>query len=267
MWVWVWIERVGDLYIGEAYDEHGRELVKISDPISSTAIHDRMLAAGATLHNDCSDIDSALVDADDHANDAQNVARRDYFHLQVRASAGHATAADVSWVAEELKSRASIHPAGSLVRTLASAHATEHEDLIASFLEPSDEWVARTALSALFHLGFADKYMDTLLDWNTRNPPTNWRLRATARWYAGWYISRTPNAKLLRALIEAAEGHHPSTNEVHPVECLYRVLGIEDDRPQGAPPRSHDPAFVAAVLEEARRLLMKWDHEERERGR
>jgi hypothetical protein len=263
MWVWIWLERAGDLYVGEAYDEHGRELIKISKPTTSREMHVRMIAAGAAPYG-CGDIDAALVDADDHADDGQNVSRRDYFHLQVRASAGHATAADVSWVAEELKSRASIHPASSLVHSLASAHAIEHEELIASFLEPADELLAHTALSALFQLGFADKYMDTLLEWITRSPPPNWRLRATARWYAGWYISRTPNAKLLRALIDAAEGDRPATNDVHPVECLYQVLRIEDDRPQGAPRRSDDPIFVAAVLDQAKRLLTKWDHVERE---
>ena len=85
---WVFIERIGDLYVGFAHDKDGAKLLEITEPVTDLEIHAQMepLSCG-----DCYEFDCAIYDADIRPNDGRTPERRFFHLLRVRAEAGLAS--------------------------------------------------------------------------------------------------------------------------------------------------------------------------------
>ena len=113
--MWVWVERVGDLYVGVAHDDDGRLILEVSEPANDLEIHALMKDPS---DGDCYGVDIALYEADERPDDGR-IAERKFFHLlRVRAKAGIASESDAAWVVDQLQDPNSIHRTIFLLWTL-----------------------------------------------------------------------------------------------------------------------------------------------------
>lgn len=161
--MWVFIERIGDLYVGVAHDEAGRELLEITTPVTDSEIHAQFAALAD--YGDCTDVDLALYDADEALNSGQE-AQREFFHLlRVRAMAGLSSPSDCAYVVDQVRDPDSRHDIRFLLWTLAYM-GSQYEDVVAPFLDHANTVEeAEYAMDALLQMGLLDKYVDRLIEW------------------------------------------------------------------------------------------------------
>lgn len=251
--MWVFIERVGDLYVGVAHDEGARLLVEVTEPIDYGEMHGRMKAVLTEV--DCSDIDTALYDADQRPNDGRDP-EREFLHLiHVRAGAGLASEADATYVIEQLTDPNSIHRTTFLLRTLGFM-GSRYEHVIAPFLNHGNtDREAECAMDALFQMGLTDKYVDQFVGWMRGTGPSAPRMVGSMTYgMAAHAFRQSKNPKILQALIDASNDVAEKwTTRAHARSCLASAVDLEN-APIGER-LPWDDRYYLAVLEKAEVML------------
>jgi hypothetical protein len=221
--MWVFIERVGDLYVGVAHDDYGRELLEVVEPLTDLEIHTRMASLS---DGDCLDVDSALESADQRPNDGRN-AERKFFHLiRVRASAGVASESDGQYVLAQLRDPDSVHETIFLLWTLGHM-GRRYEEAVSPFLDSADNREAEYAMRALFEMGLYDEYVDLFVRW-TRSARANAPL-STIYGMAPHAFRQSQNPKILQALIDACNDKAEEwTTREHARSCLAQAIDLEN---------------------------------------
>jgi hypothetical protein len=249
--MWVFIEQIGDLYVGVAHDEDGRELLEITEPITYSAIHALMepLSGG-----DCYDFDCAAYDAETRPRDGRTPERKFFHLLRVRAKAGLASESDAAWVLDQLHDQGSIHATTLLLWTLGYL-GPRYEHDAASFLDHANtNGEAEYAMSALFQMGLLEKYIDRFVRWMCGAPPPRRRMGSTVYGMTVHAFRQSQNPKILRALIDASNDRAEKwTTREHARSCLASAIDLEN-APLGQRLPPDHPYFVG-VLEKAMRLL------------
>lgn len=249
--MWVFIQRVGDQYIGEAYGDDGTTLVERTAPKGKVEL--AQLIMSLDPDGDSLDFDCAIYDADER--DAElNDAWRTYFLLRVRARAGKASQEDGQWVIDQLQ-RSDSPFARHLLHTLGEL-GREYEEVAAGFLYgPNTGGRCEDAMSALVDMGLANKYAPVLARWMTGSPPQPpARIGSLVYGIASHALRTTGNPQILRAFIEACKDRRERwTSREHAFSCLAAAIDL-DNAPLGTR-MSPDHPYMQSVLARAERML------------
>lgn len=246
--MWVFIERIGELYVGIAHDEDGRQLLEITQPMAYSEIHTQLAALSG---HDCYDVDIALYDADQRPDDGRTAERRTFHLIRVRAKAGLASESDGAYVLQQLRDPASIHRTTSLLWTLGYI-GPQHEQVVEPFLShPNTNGEAEYAMDALFQMGLLEKYVDRFVQWMRGAPPPEHHRHGNMSYGMSVHAFRTSqHPEILRALIDASSDVSERwTTREHARRCLAMAIDLEH-APLGTRLRPDDPYFVG-VLEKA----------------
>lgn len=253
--MWVFIERIGDLYVGIAHDDVGGLLLEITTPLTDTEIHERFAAFAE--YGDCSDVDCALYDADEAAEGRRETERR-FFHLiRVRAMAGRSSPSDCEYVVEQLHDPSPAHDIRSLLWTIGHMGA-RYEDVVVPFLDyPNTNREAEYAMDALIRMGLLDKYVDLFIAWmRGAGPPNHSPFGSTVYGMAPHAFVRSQNPRILSALIDASRDPREKwTTREHALGCLAIAIDLEN-APLGERLPLRHPYF-SELLRKADALLAK----------
>jgi hypothetical protein len=257
--MWVFVERVGDLYVGVAHDDEGRQLLEITEPISDSEMHAQMEEVS---DGDCYEVDCALYDADERPNDGRASERKSFHLLRIRAQAGLTSQADGAWVIDQLRDRESIHDTRFLLWTLGYM-GPQYESVVAPFLNhPNTNMEAEYAMDALFQMGLFEKYADLFVEWMRGSaPPAQNQVGSMVYGTAVHAFRKSQSPKILRALIDASNDVSEMwTTREHARSCLAMAIDLENAPLGERLPADHP--YYASVVEKAEVLLAELTAEE-----
>jgi hypothetical protein len=238
----VFIERIGELYVGIAHDDDGRKLLEIAEPVSDLEIHATMKSVSDD--GDCLDVDCAIDEADQRPNDGRDAERKFFHMIRVRAYAGLASESDGQYVLEQLNNPDSVHDTIFLLWTLGYMGA-QYEDAVRPFLDSADARESEHAMSAVFQMGLYDKYVDRFVGW-MRSARANEPL-STIYGMAAYAFRQSQRSEILKALIEASNDKTEKwTPREHARSCLAQAIDLES-APLGERLPWNHPYFVGVV--------------------
>ncbi len=248
---WVFVERIGELYVGIAHTKDGRGLLEITEPVSASEIHSQMRAVSG---GDCYEFDCAIYAADERPNDGRTPERKLLHLISIRAEAGSASQSDGAYLISQLRDPNSIHKTTSLLWTLGYM-GPSYEDVVSPFLSRANtDGEAQQAMGALFRMGLGDKYVDLFVDWMRGSAPRPHQRTGDETYGRSVYaFIRTQHPKILQALIDASNDVTEKwTTRAHARNCLASAIDLEN-----APIRrmAADDPYFAGVLEKAAKLL------------
>lgn len=211
--MWVFIEQIGDLYLGVAHDEDGRKLLEITEPVTESEIHALMepLSGG-----DCYDFDCAIYEADERPDDGRTADRKFFHLLRVRAKAGLATESDAAWVVGQLRHPDSVHATIFLLWALGYM-GPQYEQVVTPFLSHANtNGEAEYAMEALFQMGLLETYVDLSSNGCAGPclPGLHSGTRCTAWPYTRFVRARIPRYSahlLMPQMTKPRRGRHAST--------------------------------------------------------
>jgi hypothetical protein len=254
--MWVFIEKVGELYVGVAHDDDGHQLLDIAEPVTESEIRARMAPLSDRGHDD---IDAALDEAAKRPDDGRTPERKLFHLIKVRAVAGLASQSDAAWVVEQLRDRNLIHSRPLLIWTLGYM-GPEYEPVIAPLLtreDPGGETVM--AMHALHQMGLLEDYVDLFLEWMRGEYQGRGNASHSLAAHA-FFLTQSP--RILRALIDASNDTDEKWNtRQHARYCLAQAVDVEN-APMGLRMPAQDP-YYASVLTQAQTLLFALEAKER----